>query len=332
MELAPSPRDTVHEEGTVKLYRFRRNPASQQASIGRGTTVLLVPSLINRWFVLDLRKGASIIEALANRGFDVFCMDWGEPNDEDRFLEWDTVVARLGRAVRKTARVAGVDRIGLLGYCIGGTLAAIHTSIDPRCVASLVNLAGPIDFAHAGFLGHMTNPRWFDPAAIASAGNMSALQMQAGFLALRPTSQLSKLVGMMDRAADPPRLEALQALEAWASDNIAFPAAAYSRYIRNLYQDNELVKRQHYIAGKLADLSAIRCPVLTVTTSRDVICPPAAALALNAHVGTEDVSELSIPGGHVGAVVGEKAQTVLVPRLAEFFRRTVSTHSTAALS
>lgn len=332
MELAPSPRDTVHEEGTVKLYRFRRNPASQQASMGRQSTILLVPSLINRWFVLDLRRGASIIEALSNRGFDVFCMDWGEPNDEDRFLEWDTVVARLGRTVRRTARIANVDRIGLLGYCIGGTLAAIHTAIDARYVASLVNLAGPIDFAHAGFLGHMTNPRWFDPAAIASAGNMSAAQMQMGFLALRPTSQLSKLVGAIDRSTDPPRLEALQALEAWAGDNIAFPAAAYSRYIRNLYQDNELVRKQHYIAGKLADLSAIKCPVLTVTTSRDVICPPAAALALNTHVGTEDVTELSIPGGHVGAVVGEKAQTLLVPRLAEFFRRTASTHRPAALS
>lgn len=332
MELAPSPRDTVHEEGTVKLYRFRRNPASQLASMGRQSTILLVPSLINRWFVLDLRKGASIIEALSNRGFDVFCMDWGEPNDEDRFLEWDTVVARLARTVRRTARIANVDRIGLLGYCIGGTLAAIHTAIDPRYIASLVNLAGPIDFAHAGFLGHMTNPRWFDPAAIASAGNMSAAQMQMGFLALRPTSQLSKLVGMIDRSTDPARLEALQALEAWAGDNIAFPAAAYSRYIRNLYQDNELVRRQHYIAGKLADLSAIKCPVLTVTTTRDVICPPPSALALNTHVGTEDVTELSIPGGHVGAVVGEKAQTLLVPHLAEFFRRTASTHRAAALS
>ena len=63
-------------------------------------------------------------------------------------------------------------------------------------------------------------------------------------------------------------------------------------------------------------------PVLTVTTSRDAICPPPAALALNDAAGTEDVSHVQIPGGHVGAVIGEKARTLLYPALESFFRRT----------
>jgi polyhydroxyalkanoate synthase len=276
MQLAPSPRDVVHEDGTAKLYRF-------PARSGAGPTVLLVPSLINRWYVLDLRRGASVVEALVADNLDVFCLDWGEPNDEDRFLDWNAVVAKLGRAVKKTMRIAGVPKVGMLGYCIGGTLSAIHTALEPSSIGALVNLAGPIDFSHAGFLGHMTNPRWFDPAAIASAGNMSAAQMQAGFVALRPTSQVSKIVAYLDKLGDPQRLEAMEALDAWASDNIAFPAAAYVRYIKELYQENQLVRREHRVAGRPVDLGAIKCPVLTVTTTKDAICPPPAALALNTH-------------------------------------------------
>ena len=322
--LAPTRRDVLFEDGTAKLYRFPRSPDSLVARSDKapGPAVLLVPSLINRWFVLDLRAGASVVEALSAAGLDVFCLDWGEPNDEDRFLTWDNVVARLGRFVRRTCREAAVPRIGLLGYCIGGTLSAIHTAIEPERIGALVNLAGPIDFEHAGFLGHMTNPRWFDPESIGSAGNMSAAQMQAGFTALRPTSQIAKIVGYLDKLSDPERLDALSALDTWASDNIAFPAAAYVRYIKDLYQENELVRGTHRVLGKAALLSNIGCPVLTVTTTKDAICPPKAALALNALVGSGDVSDIAIPGGHVGAVVGENAKTLLYPKIAEFFRRT----------
>lgn len=312
LELAPSQKDAVFGDGTAKLYRFR--------GAGGGPTVLLVPSLINRWYVLDLRRGASVVEALVAAGLDVFCLDWGEPNDEDRFLDWDAVLARLARTVRRVRRISGKDTIGLLGYCIGGTLTAIHTALQPEGIGALVNLAGPIDFSHAGFLGLMTNPRWFDPAAIASAGNMSAAQMQSGFVALRPTAQIAKQVALLDKLGDPEKLDAFLSLDTWASDNISFPAAAYERYIKELYQENRLVKGEHAVAGKRVDLANIECPLLTVTTTKDAICPPKAALGLNAHVSSTDKVEVSIPGGHVGAVVGDKAKDLLYPKLAEFFR------------
>lgn len=304
--------DPVLTDGTATLLHFRgKRPG--------GTPLLLVPSLINRWYVIDLRPGSSLCEALVDRGFDVYALDWGAPEEEDRYLGWDDVVARLHRMVRRVRRDTGGAPIGVLGYCIGGTLSTIATALAPEHVGALVNLAGPIDFSEAGFLEHMTNPRWFDPEAIASAGNMRAEQMQAGFVALRPTSQVAKWVTFLDRLGDQERLAAFQALDGWASDNIAFPAAAYGRYIKELYQENRLVRGEHAVGGKRVDLSRITCPLLTVTTTADAICPPAAALGLEKHVGSTDLQRLSIPGGHVGAVIGEKAKTLLYPKLAEFF-------------
>lgn len=354
MELAPTPRDVVLRDGTASLYRFRRparaaerlGPVDPRPSTGGGKgtrhddpadpcrspvggeakrpVVLCVPSLINKWYVLDLRRGASVIEALCDGGCDVFCIDWGEPQDEDRYLEWDDVLARLARMARATKRAAGAQRLGLLGYCMGGTLSAIHAALDPAATDALANLAGPIDFAEGGVLRHLVEPRWFDPEAIAAAGNMSAWQMQQGFAALRPTAALAKWVGFLDKLAEPEKLEAFQALEAWASDNVAFPAAAYVRYIRELYQENRLVRGEHAVAGRRVDLRRIRCPVFTVTTSRDAICPPPAALALNEHASSSVKRSLTIPGGHVGAVVGARAKAALYPELVTFFHEALA--------
>lgn len=316
MPAEPTPKDTLLQDGTAKLYRFRRpNDSAAKAAL----PVLLVPSMINRWYVLDLREGASVASALVDAGLDVYCLDWGVPNEEDRYLEWDDLVQRLGRMVRRVQRESGAPKIGVLGYCMGGTLSSIYAALEPERIAALVNLAGPVDFSEAGFLGHMTNPRWFDPEAIASAGNMRAEQMQAGFVALRPTAQLAKWVSFLDKLDKPQKMEAFQALEEWASANISFPAQAYVRYIRELYQQNALVKKEHYVAGRQVDLARIDCPLLTVVTDRDVICPPKAAQGLGAHVSSTDQEVLVIPGGHVGAVVGPRAADTLYPKLASWF-------------
>ncbi len=317
MQLAPTPKDTIHRDGTAALYRFRRET---EGSPG-GLPLLLVPSMINRWYVLDLRAGASMAAALTGAGVDTFCLDWGVPEDEDRYLTWADVLDRLSRAVRAVRRATGAPRVGLLGYCMGGTLAGIWSALHAEQVAALINLAGPFDFSEAGFLGAMVDARHFDAEAVAAAGNVSPQQMQAGFMALRPTNQIAKWVGLLDRAFDPAAVESFQALEAWSGDNVPFPGAAYATYIGELYQKNLLVRGEHFVRGKRADLGNIRCPVLTVVADRDTICPPAAATALNDRSGSTDREVLTVAGGHVGAVVGGKAPKVLYPALAAWLRK-----------
>lgn len=302
--IAPSPRRTLYREGSAQLVHFEASPAASPAS---APPVLLIPSLINRWYVFDLRPGASLVEALVGAGLDVYLLDWGIPEDEDRHLGWDDVLSRLARAVRRTLRASGHDRLSLLGYCLGGTLAAIHAALEPAGVAALIDLAGPIDFAAGGALRHMVDPRWFDADAIASAGNVLPAQMQAGFTALRPTLQVGKLIALLDLPADPAAREAFVALETWAGDNIPFPAAAYRTYLTELYQDNALVAGRHRARGRRVDLGAITCPTLAIVADRDNICPPDAALALHRHTASTRRDTLAVPGGHVGAVIGSRA-------------------------
>jgi polyhydroxyalkanoate synthase len=308
--LAQTPREVVRRDGTAQLYRFHGDGPTS------GAPLLVVPSIINRWYVVDLRPGSSLVEALVASGRDVWCIDWGAPEDEDRHLSWDDLLARLSRLARVVRRETKQKKIGLLGYCMGATLCAIHAALEPETVAVLVDLLGPIDFSAAGDLARATDPRWFDVDAMVEAGNISPEQMQAGFTALRPTNQLAKWVGFFDRAVkDEVAREAFLALEAWAGDNIAFPAEAYRTYIRDLYQRNALIEGEHRVNGRKVDLARIDCPILAIVASRDAICPAAAAEALIPLSSSKDTEVLAVPGGHVGAVVGSKARSILYPRL-----------------
>jgi len=265
--------------------------------------------------VLDLRPGASLVEALVRAGIDVWCLDWGVPEAEDRYLDWEAVLARLGRAVRRVKRETAADKLAVLGYCMGGTLTTIYAAQHASDFAALITLATPIDFQRGGQLRCMVEPQWFDVDAIADAGNVAPVQMQAGFVALRPTLDMGKIMAMPDLATDARAREAFFALDEWASDNIPFPAEAYRRYIRELYQENQLVEGTHRVAGRAVSLGAINCPTLVITASRDAICPPAAATALLNHVSSTDTHVLEVPGGHVGAVVGSKAAKEMYPAL-----------------
>jgi polyhydroxyalkanoate synthase len=209
---------------------------------------------------------------------------------------------------RETTRVPGI-----LGYCMGGTLTTIYAA--QHALPALVTLAAPIDFSRGGMLRRMVDPDWFDADAIADAGNVAPSQMQAGFVALRPTLDAAKLVSMPDLITDERARASFLALEEWAGDNIPFPAEAYRRYIRELYQENQLVAGTHRANGKAAPLAAITCPTLVITASRDQICPPAAATALLDHVGATDTAVVEVPGGHVGAVVGSRAAKEMYPAL-----------------
>jgi polyhydroxyalkanoate synthase subunit PhaC len=136
-------------------------------------------------------------------------------------------------------------------------------------------------------------------------------------------------VGFLDRAHDASQREAFFALEEWAGDNIAFPAAAYVTYIRELYQQNLLCKGEHYVAGKRVDLGKITSPVLSVVATHDTICPPAAASALVELSGAKEKDVLTVQGGHVGAVVGHRARHELYPKMVVWLNKHLALKSAA---
>jgi polyhydroxyalkanoate synthase len=315
-----TPHDVVFGENKWKLLRYRAKRPSLHPSL-HPTPVLMVPSLINRHYVLDLMPGRSLIEFLVEQGHDVYAIDWGTPGDEDRYLTFDTFCDRyLRRAIGRSASISGADRVHLLGYCLGGTLTAIHATLHPERTQSLVALPPPIAFHNSSLLSIWTRTRTFDVGAIVDAfGNVPWPLMQASFHLLKPTLNLQKAVGLLDRAEDSDFVEGFLAVETWSNDNVSFPGEAYRKYIEELYQKDALVKGELYISGRRVDLSAVRCPTLAITFEHDHIVPKESAQILLQRIGSDAKKLVHLNGGHVGAVVSRRAKDGLWSALSEWF-------------
>ncbi|MCX4244962.1 alpha/beta fold hydrolase [Paraliomyxa miuraensis] len=322
-----TPADVVHRENKWRLLRYRPTGGGPGDAPRHRTPVLLVPSLINRHYVLDLTPGKSFVEAMVARGHDVFIIDWGTPAAEDRFVDFDEICDRyIGRAVRVAARVRDREgdgsggKVHLLGYCLGGTLAVIHAAAHPERIASLVALAAPIDFDEAGIMARWVRTKSFDVGALVDAmGNVPWPLMQAAFHLLRPTLPLTKAVSLVERAWDDEFLDGFFAVERWSNDNVSFPGACYRRYIEALYRDNALVTGRLSLAGQPVRLQRITCPTLAVTFEGDHIVPEASGRVLLDLVGSADKRSIRLRGGHVGAVVSRKAATTLWPQLSAWW-------------
>jgi polyhydroxyalkanoate synthase len=312
-----TPADVVHRENKWSLLRYRARPGGPRYR----TPVLLVPSLINRHYVLDLSPGRSFVEFMVERGHDVFLIQWGTPGDEDRYLTFDDICDRyIGRAVRKAAWLADSGGVHLLGYCLGGTLTTIYTAARPDYVTSMVALAAPIDFHDDGLLSIWTRGDTFDVGAIIDAcGNVPWPLMQASFQMLKPTLELAKRVRLVDRAWDDEFLDGFLAIERWGSDNVSFPGECYRRYINELYRGNALVNGTMRLSGDPARLEAIEAPLMVVSFEHDHIVPPASAEVLLDRVGSRDKQGIRLRGGHVGAVVSRKASANLWPTLSQWW-------------
>src|SRR4051794_21123735 len=122
-------------------------------------------------------------------------------------------------------------------------------------------------------------------------------------------------------------------MEKWIADRPHHPGEAAKQWLKDLYQDNKLVKGELELGGRKVDLKNITMPVLNVFAKDDHIVPPATTQALKICVGSKGYKELPLPGGHVGVFVGGKSQTLLAPGianwLAEHDNDTASKHAHA---
>lgn len=314
-----TPADVVMHENKWRLLRYQRGGAP----LLHPTPVLLIPSLINRHYVLDLLPGRSFVQFLVEQGHDVFLIDWGTPGPEDRFLTFETFCDRyIRRALRATCRAAGQAQAHVLGYCLGGTLAAIHAALWPERIASLTALAAPIDFHDHGLLSIWTRSQSFNVDALVNAfGNVPWPLMQASFQLLKPTMNLVKLKQLIERSNDDVFLDTFFAIETWGIDAVSFPGECYRRYVKALYKDNALMQDSFTLGGRPVRLSDIRCPTLSVSLEHDHIVPWQSCAALDSRVGAEVHEHLHLPGGHVGAVIAKSAARNLWPQLSDFWVR-----------
>lgn len=308
-----APCDVVYENGTHRLLRYRRTTRAAWVE-----PVLLCYGLINRPYILDLQPDKSVVGQYLARGFDVFLIDWGVPSHKDRILTLEHYTGGfLKDAIETIRRLHDGLKIHLLGYCMGGTMAAAFTALYPSVVQSLTLLAAPIDFSgRESLLNVWTDRARFDVDAFIDAqGNCPAWFLQSCFQGMKPVQNfVQKPISMFENIENRKFLSNYFAMELWVNDNIPVAGEAFREFVKEFYQNNRLVRGEYDLGDRRVDLGRIDCPLLLLTARKDHLVPPSSTEGIRAHVGTRDVESLDIDAGHVGLVVSSKAQRSLWPK------------------
>ncbi len=154
-----TPSEVVYEEDRLKLRHY-----PGEGPLRSRTPLVFIYALVNRPYILDLKRGRSVVANFVERGFDTYLVDWGVPGNADRHLTLDDYInGYMANVLDYLRERTGVERASILGYCMGGTMSAMFTALHPDRVKNLILLAAPIDFAdNNGLLALWSRPEYFD--------------------------------------------------------------------------------------------------------------------------------------------------------------------------
>lgn len=316
--LAQTPKDTVWSAGKVELWRYRSDRRSVRPPL------FFVHSLVSRSYVFDLGPGNSFVEMMLDRGFDVFLVDWGEPDELEASNTLETYCDDLlPELVEVVAQIAGSDAVNLFGYCLGGLLSLLYMAGHADGpVASLAVMATPVDFDHMGvFAGLMQDGR-IDPSDMLDhTGNVPADAIHSSFRLLQPTADLTGYANLWQNLWNDDFVKAHQSMTQWARDHIPFPGACMVQVVQLFGRENLLATGRVPLGGRTVDLADISVPFLNIVGEKDHIVPSESNRTLTLLVGSADVEELRLPAGHIGLIAGRTAQRHHVPAMADWLLR-----------
>jgi polyhydroxyalkanoate synthase len=308
-----SPQETVWSEGTTRLVDF-----GPPENTPVGPPLLLVPSLVNRAYILDLKPDCSLVRWLKEQGFRVFLADWGAPGAEERGFALDDYIGRRLSTMLDRVLALGGHRPVLVGYCMGGLLALALAQQRRADLRGLALLATPWDFhvpssersqlVAGGFFA-------FTPL-MAAAGVLPVDAIQALFASLDPLLAVRKYLAFGTRDPDTAAARTFVALEDWLNDGVALTIPVATECLLGWYGQNAPALGEWRVGGRPVEPEGIDLPALCLVPEGDRIVPPEAAAALAGRL--PNCQTLRPKAGHIGMIVSAGARARVWRPLADW--------------
>src|SRR4051812_31960555 len=299
--LALTPGTVVLRTEVFELIRY----APQTAEV-REVPLLLAPPTINKYYVLDLAPGRSLVEYLVRQGQQVFTISWRNPGAEQGHFDLDTYAAAVLEARDAVARLTGQPLVHLNGACSGGIIGAAALATAGEGFASLSLLVAALDNERAGTASALANRETAAAAAAESArrGYLDGRALSGVFTWLRPNDLVwSYVVNNSLLGKSPPAFDVLF----WNQDTVRLAAGLHRDFIQ-LALNNSLARPGALtVLDAPVDLSAVELDSYVVAGSTDHIIPWENAYRSTQLLGGASRFALST-SGHIQALVNPPAE------------------------
>ena len=301
-----TPYDVILQRDKLEVRRYHLGSVPPRYPV----PVLLVPPLMVKPFIFDLYPNRSLVAFLLSRGFAVYLVDFGEPDDADAYVTLnDYVLDWIPAACHAVKADAGSAELSMLGYCMGGLFALLHTAANKDAsVRNIVTIGAPVDANKMGLFAWMAKMAGGQLETLARRiGNMPGGWSSLGFRMLTPMKNITRYSDLFMNMWNREYVNGFDAMNQWTGQFIDYPQGAFIQFTRDFIQHNELVKGQMRFGKKVADLRRVKSSLLAFAGNSDQIAPIAAAQAILAAVGGTDKTFRVAPGGHMGVFAGSTA-------------------------
>lgn len=306
--LATTPGKVVFRNRLIELLQYA--PTTPQV---HQTPVLFIPPWINKYYILDLQPGNSMVRYLLDQGHTVFMISWKNPDASMEEMSFEDYIIEGPLAASDAIReITGQPRLNAVGYCIGGTLLATTLAIlaakgDDRfnAVTFMVSLQ---DFSEVG-----DSAVFFDDDSIAYIENQ---MMERGYLDSRHMTDMFSLLRANDLiwstvvnnyllGNKPPAFDLLY----WNADGTRMARAAHSFYLHQTYIENALIRPGAVtLLGEPVDLGRIGQDIYAVGAEKDHIVPWRGAWRITRLAGGK-VRFVLAASGHIAGMINPPAKS-----------------------
>lgn len=294
------------------------------------TPLVIVSPLAVNMGLYDLFPERSFVRFMLAQGFPVYLVDWGSPQRRHDSLTLANYFAdRLPVFLAKVREHAGRPDLSLHGWSFGGLFSYAYTALshDPH-IRNLVLLGPPCDYHANGMLGkhyqrlsrsltwlkqrtgfrvHNTRPGIWRASGL---GNALAFKLTD------PVGSFKNYVELLQQLGDDDYVIKHATNAAFLDRMEAYPGACVQDMFQYLFTENVLARGRLPMASRPAVLKDIRASLLMVTGKQDVIVTPACARALLKQVASDDITDITINGSHMGIVGGRDAARESWPQIA----------------